>query len=69
MVPRRPLTAQMHGLPRGTAPIEPTKDVGYLWETYCNTMRNTEQNEQMEWRPSVRAIMFKLPIRLLSMKH
>jgi hypothetical protein len=33
---------------------------GILWETWCNNVRNTEQNEQMKKRPSVRAIMCKI---------
>ena len=36
------------------------QNVGILWETRCNNVRSTEQNEQIEWCPSVRAIMFKL---------
>jgi hypothetical protein len=29
--------------------------VGILWETSCNNVGNSEQNEQMKKRPSVRA--------------
>jgi hypothetical protein len=31
------------------------KNVGILWETSCNNVGNSEQNEQMKKRPSVRA--------------
>jgi hypothetical protein len=33
---------------------------GFLWETWCNNVRNTEQNEQMKKGPSVRAIICKI---------
>ena len=33
---------------------------GILWETCCNNVQNTEQNEHMKMHPSVRAIMCKL---------
>jgi hypothetical protein len=31
------------------------QNVGILWETSCNNVGNSEQNEQMKKRPSVRA--------------
>jgi hypothetical protein len=31
------------------------RNVGILWETSCNNVGNSEQNEQMKKRPSVRA--------------
>jgi hypothetical protein len=41
-----------------TLPSGPST-AGILWETYCNNLGNTEQNEQMKKRPSARAIMCK----------
>ena len=36
------------------------RNVGILWETSCNNVGNSEQNEQMKKHRSVRAIMNKL---------
>ncbi len=44
-------------------------NVGILRETRCNSVRNTEQNEQIKWRPSVRAIMCKLLIRCMVVEN
>jgi hypothetical protein len=38
---------------------------GILWETWCNNLKNTEQNEQLKKLPSARAIMCKVLKRLM----
>jgi len=43
--------------------------VGILWETYCNNVGNSEQNEQMKKRPSVRANHVKFLKMLVFMKE
>ena len=45
------------------------QNVGILWETSCNNVGNSEQNEQMKKRPSVRAIMCKYMKMLVFMKE